>query len=119
MIMYQILFVSGVMLTIGLKSSLQFFMKRSNFKVLVSPFPSFSLFRHVTTHLVYMNFLLLFWFLCIQGTISFGFGFFFVIIGWPIIGMILEAYGFVVLFRFAYFFSIISCVPPIYINSIF
>ncbi|KAL1827137.1 hypothetical protein DCAR_0206296 [Daucus carota subsp. sativus] len=60
----NILFVSGVMLTIGLKSSLQFFMKRSNFK----------------------------------GTISFGFGFFFVIIGWPIIGMILEAYGFVVLF---------------------
>ena len=35
-----------------------------------------------------------------QGTISFGLGFFFVIIGWPIFGMILEAYGFVVLFRF-------------------
>ncbi|XP_075097309.1 vesicle transport protein GOT1 isoform X1 [Nicotiana tabacum] len=53
-----------VALTIGLKSSLQFFMKRSNYK----------------------------------GTISFGAGFFFVVIGWPILGMILEAYGFVVLF---------------------
>lgn len=37
--------------------------------------------------------------LILQGTISFGAGFFFVVIGWPIIGMILEAYGFVVLFR--------------------
>ncbi|KVH91901.1 Vesicle transport protein, Got1/SFT2-like protein [Cynara cardunculus var. scolymus] len=55
----QILFISGVVMTIGVKSSLQFFMKRSNFK----------------------------------GTISFGIGFFFVIIGWPVIGMALEAYG--------------------------
>ncbi|CAA2933394.1 vesicle transport GOT1-like [Olea europaea subsp. europaea] len=62
--MGNILFFSGVTLTIGLKSSAQFFMKRSNFK----------------------------------GTVSFGVGFFFVIIGWPIIGMMLEAYGFVVLF---------------------
>ncbi|KAJ8539880.1 hypothetical protein K7X08_014132 [Anisodus acutangulus] len=62
--MGNILFISGVALTIGLKSSLQFFMKRSNYK----------------------------------GTISFGVGFFFVVIGWPILGMILEAYGFVVLF---------------------
>ncbi|GFP92484.1 vesicle transport protein got1a [Phtheirospermum japonicum] len=62
--MGNILFLSGVTLTIGLKSSMQFFMKRSNFK----------------------------------GTISFGVGFFLVIIGWPIIGMIVEAYGFVVLF---------------------
>ncbi|KAL0369928.1 UNVERIFIED_CONTAM: Vesicle transport protein GOT1 [Sesamum angustifolium] len=31
-------------------------------------------------------------------TVSFGVGFFLVIIGWPIIGMIVEAYGFVVLF---------------------
>ncbi|KAG7029082.1 Vesicle transport protein GOT1, partial [Cucurbita argyrosperma subsp. argyrosperma] len=62
--MGNILFFSGVTLTIGLKSTMQFFMKRQNFK----------------------------------GTISFGLGFFFVIIGWPIIGMILEAYGFVVLF---------------------
>ncbi|KAG7018492.1 Vesicle transport protein GOT1, partial [Cucurbita argyrosperma subsp. argyrosperma] len=60
----QILFVSGVTLTIGLKSTMQFFMKRQNFK----------------------------------GTISFGLGFFFVIIGWPIFGMILETYGFIVLF---------------------
>lgn len=40
------------------------------------------------------------WFLLnMQGTISFGSGFFFVVIGWPILGMILEAYGFIVLFR--------------------
>ncbi|XP_024996550.1 vesicle transport protein GOT1-like [Cynara cardunculus var. scolymus] len=60
----NILFISGVVMTIGVKSSLQFFMKRSNFK----------------------------------GTISFGIGFFFVIIGWPVIGMALEAYGFIILF---------------------
>ncbi|KAK4440443.1 Vesicle transport protein GOT1 [Sesamum alatum] len=60
----NILFLSGVTLTIGLKSSMQFFMKPSNFK----------------------------------GTVSFGLGFILVIIGWPIIGMIIEAYGFVVLF---------------------
>ncbi|KAB1670317.1 hypothetical protein ES319_1Z180000v1 [Gossypium barbadense] len=62
--MGNILFISGVALTIGLKSTMQFFMKRQNFK----------------------------------GTISFGVGFFFVVIGWPIIGMVLEAYGFIVLF---------------------
>jgi hypothetical protein len=62
--MGNILFLSGVMLTIGLKSSLQFFMKPSNYK----------------------------------GTISFGVGFFFVVVGWPVLGMILEAYGFIVLF---------------------
>ncbi|KAI9164937.1 hypothetical protein LWI28_004703 [Acer negundo] len=62
--MGNILFFSGVTLTIGLKSTMQFFMKRQNFK----------------------------------GTISFGAGFFFVVIGWPIFGMILEAYGFIVLF---------------------
>ncbi|KAK4850021.1 hypothetical protein QYF36_003101 [Acer negundo] len=62
--MGNILFFSGVTLTIGLKSTMQFFMKRQNFK----------------------------------GTISFGAGFFFVVIGWPIFGMILEAYGFIILF---------------------
>ncbi|KAL8104159.1 hypothetical protein AgCh_028409 [Apium graveolens] len=62
--MGNILFVSGVMLTIGLQSSLQFFMKRSNYK----------------------------------GTISFGAGFFLVVIGWPILGMMLETYGFIILF---------------------
>ncbi|RVX14405.1 Vesicle transport protein GOT1 [Vitis vinifera] len=62
--MGNILFISGVTLTIGLKSTVQFFMKRQNYK----------------------------------GTISFGVGFFFVIIGWPILGMMLEAYGFIVLF---------------------
>ncbi|KAJ9549698.1 hypothetical protein OSB04_022241 [Centaurea solstitialis] len=30
--------------------------------------------------------------------ISFGIGFFFVIIGWPVIGMAAEAYGFIILF---------------------
>ncbi|KAA8520402.1 hypothetical protein F0562_014658 [Nyssa sinensis] len=60
----NILFVSGVTLTIGLKSTLQFFTKRQNFK----------------------------------GSISFGVGFFFVLIGWSIIGMIVETYGLFVLF---------------------
>ncbi|CAN6459520.1 unnamed protein product [Victoria cruziana] len=62
--MGNILFLSGVMLTIGLKSTMQFFMKRQNYK----------------------------------GTIAFGLGFFLVLIGWPIMGMILESYGFIVLF---------------------
>ncbi|KAI3838069.1 hypothetical protein MKW98_009020 [Papaver atlanticum] len=62
--MGNILFLSGLMLTIGLKSTMQFFMKRQNYK----------------------------------GTISFGIGFFLVLIGWPLMGMILEAYGFIVLF---------------------
>lgn len=62
--MGNILFMSGLGLTIGLKSTLQFFMKPQNFK----------------------------------GTFSFGLGFFFVVIGWPIVGMILEAYGFIMLF---------------------
>lgn len=62
--MGNILFLSGVALTIGPKSTLGFFMKPQNYK----------------------------------GTISFGVGFFFVVIGWPIIGMILESYGFIVLF---------------------
>ncbi|KAK9067994.1 hypothetical protein SSX86_012105 [Deinandra increscens subsp. villosa] len=60
----NILFISGVIMTIGVKSSLLFFMKRSNFK----------------------------------GTISFGVGFFFVISGWPVVGMAAEAYGFLILF---------------------
>ncbi|CAK9179002.1 unnamed protein product [Ilex paraguariensis] len=60
----NILFLSGVTLTIGIKSTLQFFMNRQNFK----------------------------------GSVSFGVGFFFVITGWPVIGMIVETYGFIVLF---------------------
>ncbi|XP_058734774.1 vesicle transport protein GOT1-like isoform X2 [Vicia villosa] len=63
--MGNILFVSGVSITIRLKSTMQFFMKRSNFK----------------------------------GTISFGIGFLILMFGWPILGMIIEAYGFIVLFR--------------------
>ncbi|XP_052170997.1 vesicle transport protein GOT1-like isoform X2 [Diospyros lotus] len=62
--MGNILFLSGVTLTIGVKPTLQFFMKRKDFK----------------------------------GSLSFGVGFFLVLIGWPIIGMIVETYGFVVLF---------------------
>ncbi|XP_043723547.1 vesicle transport protein GOT1-like [Telopea speciosissima] len=62
--MGNVLFLSGLMLTIGMKSTMQFFMKRQSYK----------------------------------GTISFCVGFFFVLVGWPIIGMIFEAYGFVVLF---------------------
>ena len=92
--MNQILFLSGVMLTIGLKSSMQFFMKRSNFKV------SFVL--HFYLQLARL-FQFLFTTLClvmfVQGTISFGSGFFLLVVGWPIVGMILEAYGFIVLFR--------------------
>ncbi|KAF7815645.1 vesicle transport protein GOT1-like [Senna tora] len=62
--MGNILFIAGVSLTIGLTSTMQFFMKRSNFK----------------------------------GTVSFGIGFFLVVIGWPFLGMILEGYGFILLF---------------------
>ncbi|KAJ0779096.1 putative vesicle transport protein, Got1/SFT2 [Helianthus annuus] len=62
-VLTQILFVSGVMTTIGVQSSLQFFTKRGNFK----------------------------------GTVAFGIGFFLVIIGWPVIGMAAEAYGFIIL----------------------
>ncbi|XP_062206158.1 vesicle transport protein GOT1-like [Phragmites australis] len=59
----QTLFLSGLGLTIGLKSTLLFFAKPKNYK----------------------------------GAMSFGAGFFLVLIGWPFFGMILEAYGFIVL----------------------
>lgn len=62
--MGNILFLSGLALTIGVKSTLQFFMKRQNYK----------------------------------GTISFIIGFLLVLVGWALFGMILEAYGFIVLF---------------------
>ncbi|KAG8095928.1 hypothetical protein GUJ93_ZPchr0013g34616 [Zizania palustris] len=62
--MGNILFLSGLGLTIGLKSTMQFFTKPKNYK----------------------------------GTISFGAGFFLVLIGWSFFGMLLEAYGCVVLF---------------------
>ncbi|PWA96941.1 Got1-like vescicle transport protein [Artemisia annua] len=70
----SILFISGVVMTIGVKPSLQFFLKTSNLKVFSAHQSSLS------------------------GTISFGIGFFFVIIGWPVIGMAAEAYGFIILF---------------------
>ncbi|EEC66755.1 hypothetical protein OsI_33127 [Oryza sativa Indica Group] len=62
--MGNILFLSGLGLTIGLKSTLQFFTKPKNYK----------------------------------GTISFGAGLLLVLIGWPFFGMLLEAYGFIILF---------------------
>ncbi|XP_076945914.1 uncharacterized protein LOC143617148 [Bidens hawaiensis] len=79
-IMNQILFVSGVLMTIGIKASMKFFMKQTNLKV---------------SH----TFLTSDMCLCSCGTISFGIGFFFVTSGWPVIGMAIEAYGFVILFR--------------------
>ncbi|KAL6511131.1 Golgi Transport [Orobanche gracilis] len=95
--MGNILFLSGVTLTIGLKSSMQFFIKRSNYKVLLASetvcrqFISWTRFHDATCTVMNIS-------ETIGGTISFSIGFFLVIIGWPIIGMILEAYGFVVLF---------------------
>eukprot|EP00252_Welwitschia_mirabilis_P026484 TRINITY_DN8706_c0_g2_i2.p1 TRINITY_DN8706_c0_g2~~TRINITY_DN8706_c0_g2_i2.p1 ORF type:complete len:141 (-),score=16.84 TRINITY_DN8706_c0_g2_i2:252-674(-) len=62
--MGNILFLSGLALTIGVKSTLQFFMKRQNYK----------------------------------GSAAFVVGFFLILIGWSLFGMILEAYGFIVLF---------------------
>lgn len=50
---------------------------------------------------IILYYLMIFLLLVFQGTISFGSGFFILILGWPILGMILEAYGFIVLFRFA------------------
>lgn len=92
----QILFFSGVTLTIGFKSSMQFFMKRQNFKV--TDWDTLPLLLDISCMFFFP--LTIFFTLLVQGTISFGVGFFFVIIGWPIIGMILEAYGFIVLFRY-------------------
>lgn len=62
--MGNMLFLSGLALTIGLKSTTSFFLNRSNYK----------------------------------GSVSFLVGFLLVIVGWAFVGMILEAYGFVVLF---------------------
>lgn len=42
----------------------------------------------------------MFYSLFAQGTVSFSIGFFFVISGWPVIGMAIEAYGFLILLRF-------------------
>ncbi|CAK9868081.1 unnamed protein product [Sphagnum jensenii] len=62
--MGNILFVAGVMLTIGMKSTISFFLKPRNYK----------------------------------GSILFGAGFCLVIFGWAVVGMIIEAYGFILLF---------------------
>lgn len=65
-------------------------------------------FYHLTSVSVFCVTVLLFLlgFACLlsQGTISFGIGFFFVIIGWPVIGMAAETYGFIILFRFVRYY---------------
>ena len=94
----QILFISGVSLTIGPKSTMQFFMKRQNFKV-VNLSVSVCIREPCISCCISCSLYTTFSLLVMQGTISFGAGFFFVVIGWPVIGMILEAYGFIVLFR--------------------
>ncbi|PIN12957.1 Ferric reductase-like protein [Handroanthus impetiginosus] len=60
----NILFLSGVIMTVGFKSTLHFFLKPRNYK----------------------------------GSLSLAVGFFIVIKGWPIIGIIVETYGFIILF---------------------
>ncbi|KAH9302049.1 hypothetical protein KI387_013632, partial [Taxus chinensis] len=62
--MGNILFLCGLALTIGLKSTVQFFTTPQHYK----------------------------------GTIAFVIGFFVLLVGWTFIGMLLEAYGFFVLF---------------------
>lgn len=78
--------------------------KTSRFNLFISLFPL--LYKHTQRHhnihclhALLPLFSLALFFLIVQGTISFGVGFFLVVIGWPILGMILEAYGFIVLFR--------------------
>lgn len=44
---------------------------------------------------------------------SFGFGFFLVLIGWPFIGMIAESYGLIALFRFVQFSSVVPVDHPL------
>ncbi|CAM6034809.1 unnamed protein product [Sphagnum compactum] len=62
--MGNILFIAGVTLTIGLKSTVSFFLKPRNYK----------------------------------GSISFAVGFCLVLVGWAVLGMLVEVYGFFVLF---------------------
>lgn len=45
----------------------------------------------------------------VQGSISFLVGFCLVLLGWAILGMIVEAYGFIVLFRFTSHPLLLSC----------
>ena len=89
----QILFASGVLLTIGLKPTVQFFTKPKNHKVLI---------LSLQTQAIPVPFLFSAnkWTpLTLQGSIAFGFGFFLVLIGWPALGMMVESYGFIMLFR--------------------
>ncbi|KAH8939741.1 hypothetical protein BDL97_15G052000 [Sphagnum fallax] len=62
--MGNILFVAGVMVTIGMKSTVSFFLNPHNYK----------------------------------GSILFGAGFVLVLIGWAVVGMVIETYGFFLLF---------------------
>jgi hypothetical protein len=62
--MGNILFVAGVMVTIGTKSTITFFLNPRNYK----------------------------------GSILFGTGFVLVLIGWAVVGMVIETYGFFLLF---------------------
>jgi hypothetical protein len=64
--MGNILFVAGVMVTIGMKSTVSFFLNPHNYK----------------------------------GSILFGAGFVLVLIGWAVVGMVIETYGFFLLFRY-------------------
>lgn len=92
----QILLLSGLALTIGLKSTMQFFIKPQNYKVYLS---FVFLIPHLSSPCIQVLLFTVF-VVVTQGTIAFGVGFFLVLIGWPIFGMILESYGFLVLFRF-------------------
>lgn len=76
-----------------------------------------------------MQFLFFFCFLLLvisltsqQGTISFGIGFLLVLMGWAVTGMILEAYGFIILFRFMFFFLLLfflhMCVCLLFLFSL-
>lgn len=78
-------------------------MKRQNFKVL-SAATSLSLSLSPSPPCFY--FILTLYdatFVIGQGSISYAVGFFLVLIGWPLIGMLVETYGFVLLFRFGWF----------------
>lgn len=62
----QLLFIGGVTLVIGIRSTVSFFFQRKKWK----------------------------------GTLFFVIGFVIVLLGWPFIGMLVEAFGFINLFGF-------------------
>ena len=75
------MFLCGVTLTIGLQNTFQFFFQVHKIKVVVIAF----------TNSITM--------MMMQGTTLFYFGLLVVLFGWPLIGMIIEAFGFFYLFR--------------------